>query len=878
MSRLRQFFRRRRLDRELAGEIAAHIAEKADELVEAGMSREKALLAARAQFGNSTAVLERSREVWSFALFESLLRDLRISARGLRRTPLFTAVAAATLALGIGANAAIFSLIDAVLLRPLPFPEADRIVMLWERPPKTMNTASLGSRNQQNPVSPANFLDWRDRTRSFAAMAAISSFPMGLSGFGEPREVDTLRVSAAFFRILGAAPLLGRAFDASEDVPNGPHLVVLSYNLWQQQFGGDRSVIGRTVRLHDEPYTVLGVMPERFDLPFAHAELWVPIQIALGMDSDEGRYLNVIAQLKPGVSVVQAQADLAAVARQISIERPYLSRDWTAGVVSLYQQTTGEVSTALLLLFGAVTFVLLIAAGNVANLLLMRGTGRQREIALRAALGASRSRIAVQLLAESLLLAIAGGALGVALAVAGLRLIVVSLPALALPRIEGLQVDARVLAFSAVLCLGATFLFGLAPAVAFSRTNPNDALKQGGLRGASRGHRRMRGLLVVAEVAVSLVLLAGAGLLGRSFLNQTSVSRGFRTDHILTMRMFFAPARYYDDRRRARYLDQILARVRALPGVEAASSAHFLPMVGVVSGSGFHRLDQPEPAPGTGPGADYLIVSPQYFVTMGIPLLNGRDFDEHDRFSSEPGIIVNQAFARKFFHGEDPLGKRLGLDWNIRHGVIIGVTADNRQTDLTVDPQPTIFLNQAQTPMYFGALVVRTALPPAAVASAVEQAVHAVDPDQAISHVESMEQVLSASVARPRLESILLGIFAGVALLLAVIGLYGVLAYSVSQRTREIGIRMALGANSSRLVRAIVRDGLGLMLAGILGGLAASLILTRLLRSLLYQISPTDPLTLVAVSTLLLVVGLLASWLPARRAAAVDPVGSLRVE
>jgi putative ABC transport system permease protein len=878
MSRLGQLFHRRRLDRELAGEIAAHIEEKADELVEAGMSREKALLAARAQFGNRTALLEQSREVWGFALVESLLRDLRISARGLRRAPLFTAVAAVTLALGIGANAAIFSLINAVLLRPLPFPQSDRIVVLWEQPPKTINTASLGTRNQQNPVSPANFLDWRDRTRSFDAMAALSSFPMGLSGFGEPREVDTFQVSASFFRILAVAPLLGRTFDASEDVPHGPHVAVISFDLWQQQFGGDPSVIGRTVRLHDEPYTILGVMPRQFDLPFAHAELWVPIQIARGMDSDEGRYLNVIAKLKPGVSPVQAQADLSAVARQIAVERPHLSRDWGAGVVSLYQQTTGEVSTALLVLFGAVTFVLLIAAGNVANLLLMRGTGRRREFALRAALGASRTRIAVQLLAESLLLSIAGGALGVALAFAGLRAIVVSLPALALPRVDGLQVDARVLAFSAALCLGATFLFGLAPALAFSRTNPDDALKQGGLRGASRGHRRVRGLLVVAEVAVSLLLLVGAGLLGRSFLNETGVSRGFRTDHILTMRMFFAPARYYDNARRARYLDLILSRVRALPSVEAASSAHFLPMVGVVSGSGFHRLDQPEPAPGTGPGADYLIVSPQYFLTMGIPLLGGRDFNEHDMLSSEPGIIVNQAFAQKFFHGEDPVGKRLGLDWNIRHGVIIGVTADTRQTDLKVGPQPTIFLNQAQTPMYFGALVVRTALPPAAVASAVEQAVHAVDPDQAISHVESMDQVLSASVARPRLESVLLGIFAAVALLLAAIGLYGVLAYSVSQRTREIGIRMALGANSSDLVRQVIRDGLVLMLPGILGGLAASLALTRLLGSLLYNIQPTDPLTLVAVCGLLLLVGILASWLPARRAAAVDPVGSLRME
>jgi putative ABC transport system permease protein len=878
MSRLGRLFRRRQIDRELAGEIAAHIEEKADELVEAGMSREEAVLAARAHFGNSTAILEKSRDVWSFAAIETLLRDLRVAARGLRRAPLFAAIASATLALGIGANVAIFSLMNAVLLRPLPFPQSDRIVMLWERPPKRVVTGALGPRSQQNPVSPINFLDWRERTVSFDGMAAVSSGAVGLSGFGEPREIDAARVSAAFFRILGVRPLLGRTFDETEDVPNGQPVVVLSYRLWQQQFGGDRNVVGRTVRLLDMPFKIIGVMPEQFALSFEPAELWAPIQIARGDRSDTGRYLHVIAKLKPGVSMAQAQADLAGVAQQISSERPYLSKDWTAGVVSLYQQTTGDVRTALLLLFGAVTLVLLIAAGNVANLLLMRGTQRRREIAVRAALGAGRGRIAIQLLAESLLLSLAGGALGITLAFFGLRAIVVSLPAFALPRMEGIQVDGRVLLFSVALCLGTTFLFGLAPALALSRTDLDDALKQTSLRSTDRGSRRLRALLVIGEVALSLVLLVGAGLLTRSFLNQTSVDRGFRVDHILTMRMFFAPARYFDNGRRARYLNDILARVNALPGVESASSVHFLPMQGNVSGSGFHRLDRPEPTAGTQPGADYLIVSPRYFATMGIPLLSGRDFNEHDTIASEPGIIVNQAFVHKFFPGEDPIGKRLGLDWNVQHGIIVGVTANARQTDLKVDPQPTIFLDQAQTPMYFSALVVRTALPPATVSSAVVQSVHAVDPDQAISHIESMVQVVSESVVRPRLVTVLLAIFAGAALLLTVIGLYGVLAYSVSQRTREIGIRLALGANSSQLVRGVLYDGLGLVLLGILGGVAASLALTRLLQSLLYGIKPTDLPTFTVVCVLLLLVGVFASWLPARRAAAVDPIGSLRWE
>jgi len=708
-------------------------------------------------------------------------------------------------------------------------------------------------------------------------MAAISSFSMGLSGFGEPRAVDAQRVSAAFFRILGVAPLLGRTFDESEDVPNGPDVVVLSYDLWQRQFGGDRAVVGRTVRLLDQPFRIIGVMPKQFDLPFAHAEIWVPVQIVTG-DPDDGRYLSVIAKLKPGVSRQSASADVDDVERQIGRERPRFNHNWDAWANTLYLQTTGEVSTALLVLFGAVTFVLLIAAGNVANLLLMRGTQKRHELAVRAALGASRARIVGQLLAESVLLSFLGGILGVGLAYAGLRAIVTSLPALALPRMDGMQVNAQVLWFSVALCLATTLLFGPAPALAFSRTGPDDALKRDNLRTTGRGGRRVRGLLVVTEVALSLVLLAGAGLLARSFLNETSVERGFRTDHILTMQMFFAPVRYEEKERRARYLDEILAHVRALPGVESASSAHFLPMIGIVSGSGFRRMDRPEPAPGAQRTSDFLVVSPQYFKTMGIRLLAGRDFDEQDTTAVEPGIIVNEAFVRRFFPGENAIGKALGLDWNVRHGVIVGVAANARQTDLKVPPEPTIFLDQAQTPMYFGALVVRTAGPPEAIAQAVVRAVHEVDADQAVSHIQTLEHVEGESLARPRLESLLLAIFAAVALLLAVVGLYGVLAYSVAQRTREIGIRMALGASSRRLVREVVRDGLHLMLPGILAGLAASLALTRLLRSLLYGIKPTDPLTFAAVCSLLLLVGLAASWLPARRASRVDPVGSLRWE
>ncbi len=874
MSRFGQIFRRRRLNAELADEVRAHIEERADELVEGGMGREEALRAARAEFGNPTFLLEESRAVWSFLALENLLRDLRIGARALRRDPLFTIVAMATLALGIGANTAIFSLVHAVLLRPLPFPEANRIVALWEAPPKGGNSPAFGSRRNQNPVSPANFLDWRVRTHSFEAMAAISAIPFALSGAGEPRDVDSLQVSADFFRVLGIRPLLGRTFTAQEDLPNGPKLVVLGYGLWQQQFGGDPHVLGRTVRLLDEPFTVIGVMPRGFDLPFQHAEIWAPAQ----MERQDGRYLSVIAKLKPGVTMAEAQADLDGVEHQIGRERPFANRGWNTNVVSFYDQTTGNVRTALLLLFGAVTFVLLIATGNVANLLLMRGTRRTREMAVRAALGASRARMVTQLLMESLLLAVGGGALGIALAYGALHGIARSLPALALPRADSVGVDAPVLLFTIGLCLAAMLLFGLAPALTFSNTDPEDTLKQSTVRNTSRGGRRIRSTLVIAEVALSMVLLAGAALLGRSFLNQTGVNRGFRVDHILTMRMFFAPVRYQDKGVRSRYTQNILSRVGSLPGVEAASSVHFLPMTGTTSGSCFSRTDRPEPAPGLQPTSDFLVISPRYFSVMGTPLLSGRDFTDRDAIAIEPAAIVNEAFARRFFPGENPIGKRLNLCWNVDHGTIVGVVANARQVDLTSAPNPTIYLDQIQTPMYFSALVVRTALPPEAMAHSVENAVHAVDPDQAISHVETMEQVEAESVARPRVESVLLAVFAGLALLLAIVGLYGVLAYLVVQRTREIAIRMALGADGRRLVRDVLRDGLSLTLIGIAGGLALSLALTRYMASLLYDVQATDPPTLAGVCACLLLVGMVASWLPARRAAAVDPMRSLRWE
>ena len=874
---IRQLFRRRANERDLAIEIATHIEERADELTEAGMDPAEALLAARAEFGNRTAVLEQSIGVWALPRLELVLRDLRLAVRGLRRSPMFAASAVITLALGIGTNTAVFSLIDGVLLQPLPFRDPGRIVVLWENPPKSVVTASLGSRERHNPVSPQNFLDWHDRSHSFDSMAATTTIPVGLSGFGEPLAVAGGAASGEFFRVMGVRPMLGRTFDASEDAPKGPRVVVLSHGLWRHQFGSDPNAVGRTVRILGEPHRVIGVMPDGFDLPFAHADLWTPMQLDRASAPDQGRYLMVVARLNPGVPVASAQGELSALAQRIAEERPTTNRDWGIGVVGLEEQITGKISTGLWLLFAAVTLVLLIAAGNVANLLLARGMQRQHEIALRIALGAGRMHIVTQLLAESLVLSVAGGLLGMALAAIVLRTAAVSLESLALPRVQAVHVDLRMFAFGFVLSLASTVMFGLAPALGLSRTEPEGALKGGESRVTRRGGR-LRKALVVVEVAMSMVLLAGAGLVARSFLNEIGVSRGFRSDHILTMQMFFSPGRYHDDHRRARYLDDILSRVRVLPGVEAASSVNLLPMSGEVSGSGFRRMDRPEPAPGMQPTADFVIVSPQYFQVMGIPLVKGRDLDRHDTMSTEPAVIVNQAFADKFFPGENPIGARLGLSWNVTSGVIVGVAADNRQTSLIVRPQPTLFLAQAQGPMYYGALLVRTRIEPADLIRAVQNAVHSVDPEQAISDVRTFEQVVSLSVARPRLAMILLGVFAGLALLLTSVGLYGVLAYSVSQRTREIGIRMALGASASGLVRDVVRNGLRLMLVGMAAGLVSALVLTRILASLLYEVRPEDPMTYVAISGLLLSVGTFAAWVPARRIVSVDPARSLRWE
>jgi putative ABC transport system permease protein len=860
--------RRRRQNREndVERELRAHLDLEAEERGDDPGGRN----AARRAFGNLTAVKETIHEMSNWTAVEQLGHDLRYGARLLRRSPAFSIVAVLTLALGIGANTAIFTVVNAVLLRPLPFPEPDRLVRIWESSPQGFD---------RNVVDPYNFLNWRERTHSFQQMAAIDGWTLSITGGGEPLAVHGMRASPEFFSILEVAPFMGRGFVPEEGIPGHDHSVILSYAFWRSHYGGDRGILGRKIVMNGEPSSVVGILPPDFRFPGWKADLYVPLALDRAEARKGGRWLSTIARLKPGVSLAQAQQDMAAVAKQLSAERPDMDKDWSAAVVPFLEDLTENIRLPLLVLLASVGLVLLIACANVANLLLMRATGRLREIALRAALGAGRRRILQQLLSESLLLALAGWAGGLAVGYWGLQGLLALIPqSVPLPRMESIHLDSGVFLFALSISLATAILFGLVPAIQASRPQLQSALQQGSQRTGVGGNRVFRRAFVVAEIALALLLLVGAGLLMRSFARLTSVNPGFSTEHLLTMEMFTSPAKYEDNRKRSQYVERVLDEVRSVPGVQAAGSIHFLPLTGDVSGSCWAPAPGPEPNTSS-PSSDFLVTGPGYFRTIGTPMLSGRDFGPQDRFGTPTVLVVNHAFAARFLAGQNPIGKKLNVCWTVPNPVeIVGVVADARQTDLKVAPQPTIFLANAQGPMYFARLVVRTGADPHQLARAVQAAIHRVDPDQAISNVETMDDIFSDSVARPRFQLVLLLVFAGIAVLLATIGVYGVVSYSVTQRTQEIGIRVALGARSMDVSGMVLREGLLLGGLGVALGLAAAVAATRLLSSLLFQVTPTDPVTLGAVAGLLLAVTLAATLLPARRATKVDPMVALHYE
>jgi putative ABC transport system permease protein len=877
---------------EIVEELSQHLEDRHEQALRNGASEEEAYRAALQELTESDLLAQGLSRVERpvrlepvvpgtprrFGMLGDLKHDLRYGVRMLWKNPGFTAVAVVALALGIGANSAIFSVVNTVLLQPLPYKEPERLVMVWE------DDTKHGYPND-TPAA-ANYVDWREQNQVFEGMAAMADQSFNLTGSGEPERIDGKRVNANLFELLGAAPQHGRAFAAEEDRPGANKVVILSHALWQRRFGSDAGLVGRTLTLNGEGHTVVGVMPADFQFPDRQADLWVPIAFTQQEAANRGRhYLEVVARLKRGVTLEQARAEMSTIAARLQQQYPEQNTDLGASVVPLHEHLVGDIRPALLVLLGAVGFVLLVACANVANLLLARAAGRQKEIALRTALGASRLRLVRQFLTESVLLAVLGGAVGLLLSVWGVTLLKSFIPE-NISQVKAIAVDARVLGFTILVTMLTGLVFGLAPAAQASRFNLNETLKEGGRdAAAARGGNRIRGLLVVAEVAVSLVLLVGAGLLINSFLRLRSVDPGFRTDNLLTMSVVLPQQKYPDQTRRAAFYADMIRRVEALPGVRSAAVTNWIPLVMQGDSIGISVEGVPDPAPGQGkrPVVVTRVVSPHYFGTMGIRLLQGREFEDgRDRVDSPCVVAVSEAMARRFWPEGSALGKRItpGSPQNADNWCeVVGVVNDVRQRELASESPPMMYFSYAQAgffaPRY---LVVSTEGDPLALAGTVRKTVWEVDRDQPVSNVSSMEGVLSESIARQRFSTLLLGIFAGVALVLAAVGIYGVMSYSMAQRTREIGIRMALGAQKRDVLKLAVGQGLKLVAIGVALGLAGALALTRLMSSLLFGISATDPATLVTISLVLVAVALLASYIPARRAAKVDPLIALRYE
>ncbi|MEW5927741.1 MAG: ABC transporter permease [Gemmatimonadota bacterium] len=875
---------------EVDDEISFHLEERVRELTAGGMDPAAAREEALREFGDvkqARAELEeigrrrvrrnRRSEWWS-----DLGKDVRYAWRGLLGAPGFAGVAVLTLALGIGAATSIFSVVDAVLLRPLGLAEPERLVTIREWRPES----GEAPRGRPGTVSPANFFDWREQAKSFASMAYFVQWPLNLTGDGPPQEAQVQLASANLFETLGVKPLLGRTFRPGEDDPGGEAMAfgdvaVLDHGLWQSRYGGDPAIIGKTIRIDGEPVTVVGVMGPDFRVLNQRPDLWIPLGITPGNRTTMGRFMTAVGRLGPGVTHERASAELDQVALRLEAAYPGFNTGFRVWTLPLREEVVGDVRPALLVLLGAVAMLLLIACTNVANLLLGRASARRQEIAVRLSLGATRGRLVRQLLTESLVLALVGGMLGIAAAALGTRALVRSLPqSVQLPRLDMVSLDARVLAFALAVTLLTGMLFGLAPALAATRTD-----LQGTLRDATRTATggaaavRLRSTLVVLEVGLALMLLVGAGLLLRSFQKLQAVDTGMQAEGVLTLRMSLGSDAYSTDEAVQGFMQRLVPALEGLPGVQAVGSIQFLPLSGAKSATSAWRGDRPKPATGQERPADIRAVGGDYFRAQGVRLLRGRVFDARDAAGSTPVVVINEALAREQFPGEDPVGRRLVYDWGEDFDTeIVGVVADVRETSLTDAPAPAFYRPFTQFPDGNLNVVVRAAGDPAALAGAVRAQVRELDPNLPVASVQTMESVLADAAARQRLSSYLLAGFAGVALLLAAIGLYGIISYGVAQRRGEIGVRVALGADRRNILRLIVGQGMALTAAGLALGLVGAFALTRLLRSLLFGVTATDPATYLAVPLILAAVALAASWLPASRAARVDPATALRVQ
>ncbi len=858
-------WRKSREERELEEELRFHLEQEAQLRRDRGEDPDSA----RRAFGNVTLVRENTRAAWGWNTMEAVTRDVRFALRLLRKSPAFAITAIAVLALGIGATSAIFTVVNAVLLRPLPFAEPDRLVMVWERQPF----------GRANVIQTQNFLDWRARNKSFTQISAIYNISMNLSGDGEPVQIPGMRITAGFFEILRTAPFIGRTIAAHDDIPGAPAVCVLSYGLWQRRFGGRLDVLGKKIDLEGTPVEVIGVMPEGFAYPTMRADLYTPMRLNPAEAAKDGRNYQSVARLKPGISLAQAQQDMEAISAQTMRERPQMNTNWSSLVVPLMEQTVRKSRDILIVLLGAVAFVLLIACANVSNLLLMRAAGRRREMTVRVALGASRWRLLQQTALESVLLALTGGLLGLLIAYWSVPAIIHMLPAgFPLPRRGEIGIDSTVLWFSLATSLLCGMIFGIFPALQVDRARIAEVLKQGGRAGSGAG-RRLRNALVVSEVAVAVVLVVAAGLMFRSFVLLNNVSPGYRADHVLTVRMTLIFSKYASNiSRRAALVEDTLERVRRLPLVKSASSIDSLPTK-QTAGTGYERGDRPPLPPDARTGGAVSVVSRDYFRTMGIPMLAGREFDRRDRIGSPQVAILNREAAKMLFGDENALGKRLRFEWYlVSEPEIVGISENIHHDGLNVEPQPTVFISNLQAPSLFTNLVVRTEGDPMAAVSAVKEAMRQVDPDQGAAEIVSMEQLVSNSIAQPRLQAILLGAFGALGLVLACVGVYAVISYSVAQRVREVGIRLALGASPNVIRALVLREGMTLAGAGVALGILAALALTRYLSTMLYTVKTTDPAVFATVSALLLITAAAGCWFPAHRATTVDPAIVLREE
>jgi putative ABC transport system permease protein len=874
--RIRALFRGRAVEGELDEELRFHLERQVEKYLQSGWSREEAMRRARVEFGGVEQAKEECRDARGVNFLETLFQDVRYGLRMLRSAPGFTAVAILTLALGIGANTAIFSLVDGVLLRPLPYRDPGRLTIVWEQ----------DDHGKPDNVGYATYLDWKAQNKSFQDLALYSSWQPILQT-SEPEQLNGLRVTNNYFRTLGIRVELGRDFLPEEDNPASLQVVILSHALWARKFNSDPNIVGKSIAMNARSYVVAGVLPASYQSlmtqgPQGPVEIWR----VLGYDVSQPwacrtcHHLIAVGRLRAGVSLAQAKAEMDTISAALTKAYPKEYSASGAILTPLREQILGEASTALYILLGSVSFVLLVACANLANLLLARSTNREREIAVRTALGAGRGRIVRQLLAENCLLTLLGGAVGLIPAYLTPR-VLAAVGTGNLPRLESVQLDWRVLTFTALASLLTGVFSGLVPAYRLSKTDVNESLKKGARGSTSGASRVLHGMLVVSEVALSLTLLVGAGLLLRSLAQLLMVSPGFDATYVLTLHTSVLGSRYKDNNVLREYFKDAVERLRALPGVQAAAAANQFPLSGNMDRYGFHPEGKINANPELDENADRYCVTTGFLAALRIPLLRGRDIAPTDTADSPGVILINETTANRIWPTEDPLGKRVkvgGLDhpWL----TVIGVVGDVHHAGLDAAPTMQMYIPHAQWPFPDSDMtfVIRTSGPPAPIAPAATQAIHSLDSTQLLSHVMPLEDYVALSVQGRRFALILIGAFAAIGLLLSVVGIYGVTAYSVAQRTREIGIRMALGGQRSEVMGLLLRQGMALIVAGVLLGIAVSLGLTRFLASMLFDVTPTDPATFALVVTLLIIVAALACWIPARRAMRVDPMVALRYE